>query len=220
MSFMGFMDFWKNLGRGKQHYMPVFAQQAAFLHHAAGALCEMLDTLDHSQWRRLEKDVKACEVQGDALLTEFHEQLYENIISKMRRSDIQTIAMNVDDFLDHINGAAKSILLYCPVRFDAQLKDLAQYIYAETDAMKKMFALFDDIKRNYTQIVLQCDRITELEHAADDSYEEYIEYIFRNEENAVELIKYKNIAEALEGATDSAKRVSDSVRKIILRYTE
>ena len=39
-------------------------------------------------------------------------------------------------------------------------------------------------------------------------------------ENAVELIKYKNIAEALEGATDSAKRVSDSVRKIILRYTE
>ena len=50
--------------------------------------------------------------------------------------------------------------------------------------------------------------------------EEYIEYIFRNEENAVELIKYKNIAEALEGATDSAKRVSDSVRKIILRYTE
>jgi uncharacterized protein Yka (UPF0111/DUF47 family) len=86
--------------------------------------------------------------------------------------------------------------------------------------MKKMFALFDDIKRNYTQIVLQCDRITELEHAADDSYEEYIEYIFRNEENAVELIKYKNIAEALEGATDSAKRVSDSVRKIILRYTE
>ena len=127
---------------------------------------------------------------------------------------------DVDDFLDHINGAAKSILLYCPVRFDAQLKDLAQYIYAETDAMKKMFALFDDIKRNYTQIVLQCDRITELEHAADDSYEEYIEYIFRNEENAVELIKYKNIAEALEGATDSAKRVSDSVRKIILRYTE
>ena len=41
-----------------------------------------------------------------------------------------------------------------------------------------------------------------------------------SEENAIELIKYKNIAEALEGATDSAKRVSDSVRKIILRYTE
>ena len=93
---MGFVSLCRRICSRKQNYVPVFAQQAAFLHHAAGALCEMLDTLDHSQWRRLEKDVKACEVQGDALLTEFHEQLYENIISKMRRSDIQTIAMNVD----------------------------------------------------------------------------------------------------------------------------
>ncbi len=217
---MGLIDFWKRFGRHSQHYLPVFAQQAAYLHHAAGSLCEMLDTLDHSQWRRLEKDVKACEVQGDALLTEFHEQLYENIISKIRRSDIQTIAMNVDDFLDQINGAAKSILLYKPDRFDSQLKDLAQYILAEADSLKKLFSFFGDIRRNYSQIVLQCDRITELEHAADDAYTEYIEYIFANEKNAVELIKYKNIAEALEGTTDAAKRVSDSIRKIILRYTE
>ena len=76
------------------------------------------------------------------------------------------------------------------------------------------------MRRNYAQITMQCERITELEHAADDSFAEYIGYIFTNEKNAIELMKYKNIAEAFEAATDAAKDVSDNVRKIVLRYVE
>ena len=65
---------------------------------------------------------------------------------------------------------------------------------------------------------MQCDRITELEHAADDAFAEYIGFIFTKESNPIELIKYKNIVEAFEATTDAAKRVSDSVRKMIMRY--
>jgi uncharacterized protein Yka (UPF0111/DUF47 family) len=79
---------------------------------------------------------------------------------------------------------------------------------------------FGDLGKNYVQIVLQCDRITELEHAADDAYEEYIGFIFKNESNAIELMKYKNIAEVFEACTDAAKTVSDCVRKTILRYVD
>ena len=211
--FMGFF------GR-RQHYAPVFAQQATYLQQASEALCSMTETTDPSKWRLLEKEVKACEVQGDALLTEFHEQLYENIMRNIRRSDMQTIAMGIDEFLDHINDSAKSILLYMPERIDMQIRDMAQYINAEADSLKKMMNLLTDVKKNYAQISLQCERITELEHAADDAFAEYIGYIFTNEKNAIEVMKYKNIAEAFESATDAAKDVSDSVRKIILKYVE
>lgn len=204
----------------RQHYAPVFAQQATYLQQASEALCSMTETTDPSKWRLLEKEVKACEVQGDALLTEFHEQLYENIMRNIRRSDMQTIAMGIDEFLDHINDSAKSILLYMPERIDMQIRDMAQYINAEADALKKMMNLLTDVKKNYAQISLQCERITELEHAADDAFAEYIGYIFTNEKNAIEVMKYKNIAEAFESATDAAKDVSDSVRKIILKYVE
>lgn len=204
----------------KQHFQPIFAQQATYLLQASDALCRMMDVLDTNQWRLLEKEVKACEVQGDALLTEFHELLYENIFVTMRRSDIQTIAMSIDEFLDHINDAAKSVLLYMPGRIDPFLKDLAQYIHAEADALRIIMNHFSDMKGNYSIISMQCDRITELEHAADDAYEEYIGFMFTNEENAIELMKYKNIAEILEATTDAAKRVSDNVRKIILRYVD
>lgn len=217
---MGLLTFFSRFSSQKHHYLPVFAQQATYLFQASGALCEMLETMDVSEWKRYEKEVKACEVQGDALLTEFYEHLYETILTSVRRSDIQNIAMNIDEFLDNINDCSKSVLLYRPKRIDPHLHDLAQYIYAEADAIRKLVSFLGDLKGNYMHIAVQCDRITELEHAADDTYAEYIDYIFTNEKDAIELMKYKNIAETLESATDAAKRISDNVRKFILRYTD
>ncbi len=204
----------------KNHYLPVFAQQASYLLHASASLCEMTETVDPVQWRKLEKEIKACEVQGDALLTEFHEQLYEGLIRKIKRSDLQTIAMKIDSFLDNINDSAKSIPLYMPKRIDQQIADLAQYIHASADSIKKLMPLFGDLKKNYAKIAVQCERITELEHAADDTFAEYIGYIFTHASDPIELMKYKNIAEAFELATDAAKSLSDSIRKMLMRYQD
>ena len=107
-----------------------------------------------------------------------------------------------------------------PERIDSQLKDLAQYIRSETEAIMSIASMSGHLHENISQILIECDRITEIEHAADDAYEEYIGLIFTNEENPIELMKYKNIAETLEAATDAGKTVSDNIRKIILRYVE
>ncbi len=210
----------KNVLEKRRLYLPVFAQQASYLQQAAGALCDMTETTDAAEWRRLEKEIKACEVQGDAILTELHEQLSERLTLQIRKMDVQTIALHLDELLDHINDSAKSFHLYNPSRVDSQISDLAQYLFAQTDAIKHLLSYFGDLKKNYSQIILQCERITELEHAADDAYEEYIGFIFKNEENAIEVIKFKNIAETLEAATDAAKRVSDIVRKVIYKYID
>ena len=217
---MGIVSFFRMFTGQKTHCITVFVQQATYLQQASEALIHMMDTLDVSVWRACEKEVKACEVQGDALLTEFHEQLYDSIIGPVRRSDMQTIAMSMDEFLDSINTSAKSLLLYKPGKIDPHIHELAQYVHSEADAIRALMENFTDIRKNYAQMSNQCDRITELEHAADDSYEEYIGSLFTDEKNAIELMKYKNIAEVLEAATDAAKRVSDNVRKIILRYVE
>ncbi|MBQ7811941.1 MAG: DUF47 family protein [Bacteroidales bacterium] len=217
---MGILGSFKRIFEKKRQFLPFFAQQGTYLLHAAGTLCQMTETMAGSDWRKCEKEIKACEVQGDALLAEFNEALRENLLFTLRRSDLQTIAMHIDEFLDTINDSAKTITLYMPRRIDSQIRDLAAYINAEADALKKMLSYFDDIKKNYAQINMQCERITELEHAADDVFAEYIGFIFTHDKDAIEIMKYKNIAEAFESATDAAKVVSDTVRKMILRYVE
>lgn len=202
----------------KTYDLPVFSQQTTFIKQASSALLEMSKTTDPVVWRRMEKEVKACEVQADALLPDFYEDLYKYVCSNSERADIQSLATRIDDFLDNINTSAKSFLLYGPERIDNQISDLVQFIFDEADALHCIMLLMRESKTNYSAISLQCDRITELEHAADEAYEDYIGWIFKNEKNAIELMKYKNIAEVLESTTDVGKQISDLVRKMILRY--
>lgn len=217
---MRLLRFLRRFTGRKPQFVPVFAQQANFLVQASKALLAMTETDDYAQWRKLEREVKACEVQGDALLSEFVEHLYEDFMTSVTRSDFQAVAIDIDSFLDHINDSAKSIILYNPRRIDSQIRDIAQYICSESEAIRTMIPYFANMKKNYSQILMQCERITELEHAADDSFAEFIGYIFSNESNAMDVMKYKNIAEAFESTTDAAKRMSDGVRKMLMRYID
>ncbi len=206
--------------KAKSHFLPIFSRQVALGKQAAVSLYDLVRSTDKTEWARLEKDVKQCEIQGDALLSEFYEALYEVLLYPVDRDDLQVLAIYIDEFLDQINTSAKSILLYMPEKIDQPLVDLAQYIDAEADSMVRIISLMSDMKACFSSIALECDRITELEHAGDDSYEEYIGNIFRNEKNAIELMKYKNLAEVFEATTDGAKKFSDHVRKILLRYVQ
>ena len=152
------------------------------------------------------------------MLTEFYEQLNDKFFSILHSSDLQTVASNIDNILDNINDSAKSVLRYMPQKIDLQLVDLAEYICAEADALTRIVLGMDEMKKKFSDMTVQCDRITELEHAADETYEDYIGYIFQHETDAIELMKHKNIAEMLEATTDTAKTFSDHIRKLLLRY--
>ena len=215
---MAFLRKHKKLFPTKDHFLPIYSRQIAFAVQAASALRDMMQTADPKEWRRLEKEVKQCEIQGDAMLSEFYEELYYKMMAPIKRSDFQHLAMEIDEFIDHINSAAKSMILYSPDKIDPQLQDIAQYIESEADALRIVVPYLEDIEKNFSLITLQCDRITELEHASDDAYEDYIGYIFREEKNPIELMKYKNIAEVLEEASDAAKKISDRIRGLTIRY--
>lgn len=207
-----------NLFKSKKDLMPIFSQQAAFLCQASEALVNMLSTKDQDEWKRYQKEIKTCEVQCDALLTEFREQLSERLIGSMSRTDLTTVAMSMDDCLDVIKDASKAVLIYNPKKIDSQLLDLAQIIQSEARALQELLPLLWDISHKASAISLQCDRVAELEHSADDAYEEYIGYIFSSEDDLREMTKYKNLAELFEKATDSEKHVADCIRIMVLRY--
>ena len=202
----------------KKKFSPVYYKQTDLIKNASTALLEMSQTTDEYEWKRLEKVVKLCETQGDALLVEFYEDLYSNIDVTIDITELQMIAVRLDDFLDHINNASKSILLYMPKKIDVQLVEIAQYILNLSLSLEKSIAYFDDYNKNASEIGVECARITELEHAADDAYAEYIGYIFNNEKDFIELMKYKNIAETLEATTDVGKSISDHLRRLLLHY--
>ena len=208
----------RHLFDGKHDLTPVFARQADLLCQSSDTLVRMLSTLDPEQWKVCQREIKSCETQGDALLTDFREQLSLRLMGSLNRTDLTTIAMSMDDSLDVIKDAAKAVQIYQPRKIDPQLQELAQLISSEAHALRDLLPMLWHIKEKASAISLQCDRVTEMEHAADDAYEEYIGYIFTKEEDLREMTKYKNLAEILEKATDSQKHVADCVRLMVMRF--
>ena len=208
----------RHLFDGKHDLTPVFARQADLLCQSSDTLVRMLSTYDPEQWKVCQQEIKSCETQGDALLQDFREQLSLRLLGSLNRTDLTTIAMSMDDSLDVIKDAAKAVQIYQPRKIDPQLQELAQLISSEAHALRDLLPMLWHIKEKATAISLQCDRVTEMEHAADDAYEEYIGYIFSKEEDLREMTKYKNLAELFEKATDSQKHVADCVRLMVLRF--
>lgn len=202
----------------KHDFAPILSQQADFLCGTTTLLLEMFGVQDPDRRAGIEKQIKAFEVQGDALLTEFHEQLSAHWILKINKLDLQSVAMAMDDCLDVIKDTSKALLLYNPAKIDDQLTELAQISLSQSNAIREIIPYLPDIKKNVAAISLVCERVTELEHIADDAFEDYIGFIFRSMDDVKELVKYKNLAEMLENVTDAHKRISDNVRKLLLNY--
>ena len=139
-------------------------------------------------------------------------------MGSLSRTDLTTVAMSMDDCLDVIKDASKAILIYRPREISVQLQDLAQIIRSEAYTLRELLPMLWNIRSKASSISLQCDRVAELEHTADDAYEEFIGYIFSEEEDFREMTKNKNLAELFEKATDSEKHVADCVRLMVLKY--
>lgn len=216
---MGFLKRFRMLFRGTRHdFVPILAQQTDFLCKTSSLLVEMFGTEDVELRSGMEKEIKSCEAQGDALLTEFHEMLSGRPFVQINKLDLQAVAMAIDDCLDVIKDTSKAVLIYHPAKLDDQLKDLAQMAKSQSEVIHDAIPLLVDLRGNLSAISMACERVTELEHAADEAYEEYVGYIFANEENIRELVKYKNLAEMFENATDAHKKISDNIRKLLLNH--
>ena len=203
---------------GKHEYVPIMIRQTDFLCKTTTLLAEAFGTSDHEIWLKNEKEIKSCEVQGDALLTEFHEMLSGSLMVQVNKLDLQSVSMAMDDCLDAVKDTSKAVLIYQPEQIDPQLEDLARIAESQSQALRDMIPLLGDIRKNVTAISLCGERVTELEHAADEDYEDYVGYIFNNVQDVRELIKYKNLAEMLENVTDAHKKISDMVRNLLLNY--
>lgn len=199
--------------------IPILERQTALLCQSAELFTQMQQTLDKESWKNSFKDMRNLEHQGDALLTEFREEMAQCVsLGVGARRELTTVSMALDDCLDVLKDCSNALNIYKPAKIDEQLKELSRIILSEATALRQMMPLLSDIKKNATAITHQADRVTELEHDADETYENYVGYIFSEEPDMREMTKYKNLAELYEKATDSGKHVADCVRILVMRF--
>jgi uncharacterized protein Yka (UPF0111/DUF47 family) len=118
--------------------------------------------------------------------------------------------------LDYINATCQRIKAYKPREIPVELSGMADILIQSSELILKSLHEINSPK-NYHKVSAYCIEINTLENKADDLYYTGVSRIFRDEKDAIELIKVKEIIQAIEKATDCAEDVSDVLKTIIIK---
>lgn len=84
--------------------------------------------------------------------------------------------------------------------------------------VKRIAYLLRQNKKNIREIMDICIRINSLENEADYVLRQAMARLFEKEKDAMELLKWKEIFERIEAATDVCEDVSNVVEGIVLKH--
>jgi predicted phosphate transport protein (TIGR00153 family) len=196
-------------------FFDLFERSAANLVIAAGKLLDLFE-----DYRDLEVKIgriKELEHEGDAITHEIMRNLHSTFITPIDREDIALLCQRLDDVMDFIDGAARRTLLYRVSQPTQKAKDLAVIILKITYKVNEVLPLLRRSKNN-KEILEQCVEINRLENEADEVLHSALADLFENNQNVLDVIKWREIYEHLESATDRGEDVANVLEAVVLKH--
>ena len=130
---------------------------------------------------------------------------------------MQRVASKIDDTIDHMDGIASRLHSYKITTTPPHALDIAKELVKATKEVELMTSKLRNIK-NPSTMIEHCRKTSAIEHKIDDLYKLAMSELFESND-AIQIIKLKDIYESLETASDRCVDVADVVEDIVLKYT-
>lgn len=202
----------------KDHsFFPLFESAAENLVKASELLKELMEGTNIDEYERINKAIKLVEHIGDEITDKTYDQLNKSFITPFDREDIHELTTHVDDVVDYINGISRRICLYKPKNMIPVYKEMAEMIYQAAKEIQVAISCLKDPVANKLKITRACDKVTEIEHKADELFYIGVSDLFEKENDTKELIKNNKILETLERCVDEQEDVTDTLKAILIK---
>ena len=152
-----------------------------------------------------------------SLVREVFSELNKTFITPLDREDMQRVASKIDDTIDHIDGISARLHSYKITTTPPYALEMANELVKGTKEVEQMTSKLRNIK-NPSSMLEHCRNTSAIEHKVDDLYSTAISQLFETND-AIQIIKLKDIYESLEKASDRCVDVADVVEDIVLKYT-
>ena len=161
------------------------------------------------------KMMKELEKTGDRYTHSIYAALNKTFVTPIEREDILALATSLDDVLDGIEACASRFDMYEINMNDEYLQGFSETIYESALEIQKGIKLLS--AKKLLAIREHTIKINDLENEADELLRKAIKELFLTVKDPIELIKYKEVYEMLELATDACEDVANTLDSIIMR---
>jgi uncharacterized protein len=179
---------------------------------AASMLEEMLAP-DRPIWDKAD-EIKEAEHKCDFLTHEIIQRLHRTFVTPLDREDIHELARSLDDVMDAIDASAAIIRLYRIEHVRPDARGLARIIKASAD---QMVIALKALERR-TGVAVPAIEINRLENEADRIHQGAVRSLFDDERDPIVIIKWKEILDFLEDATDRCEDVANVVEGVVVKH--
>lgn len=199
----------------EEKFFELFRQSSELMVEGAKVLCEQFADIANAE--KHSKRLKDIEHKADEVTHKTIELLHKTFITPLDRDDIHKLISRMDDVLDFMDAASQRIHLYDVKSVPPMAMDLAVICVKSAEAIHIAIDKLEDLK-NRRLILDQTIEINRLENEADHTFRIAMAKLFREEPDARQITKYKEIYEILETATDRCEDVANIIEGIVLEY--
>jgi predicted phosphate transport protein (TIGR00153 family) len=194
-------------------YFDQFEQQGRKTVEGCRALIELVDHLDEAATRA--RQIKQIEEECDTITHAVVASLHKTFITPIDRNDIYTLITKMDDVMDYVDAASERVALYEVTHAGPELRDLAGTLLSCAERVLEAVTALRNLKSS--ELILEkCVEINRLENVADGQLRFALARLFREEKDPVAIIKWKEIYELLETATDRCEDVANIIEGVVL----
>jgi predicted phosphate transport protein (TIGR00153 family) len=193
-------------------FFDLFNQLAAHLGTCAKLLSELLS--DPGRQAALVGAIKDEEHKADQLMQTLNLRLDRSFITPIDREDIHMLASRLDDVVDLLDGTARRVeMLHVGTSRDHAMRMASVLVRASAEIVQAVAGIKKPavVKTHVTEIKI-------LEEEGDAIYHDAVGQLFAGKPDPIEVLRWKEIYDTLEGTIDSCQAVAQAIQSISLKY--
>jgi predicted phosphate transport protein (TIGR00153 family) len=196
----------------EERFFDDFVAMAEQIRKGAGLLDDMLRP-ERPIWDKAD-EIKEVEHKCDFLTHEIIQRLHRTFVTPLDREDIHSLARSLDDVMDAIDASAAIVRLYQIERVRPDAQELARIIVDSTEqVVKAMKAL--ERRKGVAEPAVEINR---LENEADRAHQIAVRRLFEEERDPITIMKWKEILDFLEEATDRCEDVANVLEGVVVKH--
>jgi predicted phosphate transport protein (TIGR00153 family) len=200
----------------EKKFFDLFEQSARNVVQAARELKNMVHTWENVPERAAA--ITELEHDGDTITHQIMAQLHRSFITPFDREDIALMAHALDDIIDFIDAAADSMLIYRIGKPSERALELADIIMQAAVEVERAMPRLRRSGAELRAVLENCVEINRLENMADKVYRSALAELFDNATDMAGIIKWREIYEQMESATDRCEDVADVLEGVALKH--
>jgi len=199
----------------EEKFFELFEGSAQNMVKAAHQLKQLVDTWENVEGRVSE--ITELEHAGDTITHWIMEQLNRTFVTPFDREDIALLAHSLDDVTDFIHAAADAMYLYKVARPGQKAKELSDIIVQAATEVERAVPQLRH-RAELRRILERCVEINRLENMADRVFRSAMADLFTDTKDIAEIIKWREIYEHMESATDRCEDVANVLEGVALKH--